>query len=494
MYIVTLTLCSASLHLAIAQESQGLPSKHGYRVVDTGTLGGPNSFLGFEGSRNINNNGTLAAGMDTSAPATPPFCLNDCFVGHATQWRNGVLSDLGTIANGNGGTSWISDTGLIAGLSMNGALDPITGQAELEAVLWKGGGPINLGTFGGTQSMAGSVNDHGQVVGCATNTIADAASVCMGVPQATQSRAFLWQDGTMRDLGTLGGTDANAFIVNQRGQATGWSFTTSVPSVNCFFPMTTDPFLWEKGKMRDLGTLGGTCGLPNWLNERGEVVGQSNLAGDQTFHPFLWRGQNMRDLGTLGGNFGAAFSISEAGAVVGWATPVGDQVLHAFLWRNGRMTDLGVVDGKLCSIAYAVNAKQQVVGASDDDCAGGNAHAFLWNNGSMIDLNSFVPPSSGVQLTFALSINERGEIASLGVLPNGDQHAFVLIPCEGEHPDDDGCQVQDQISTLGPLSDATLADHNKLHLNATSLTAKEIRARLSLWSRRTRTFGAPDPK
>jgi uncharacterized membrane protein len=103
---------------------------------------------------------------------------------------------------------------------MNGALDPITGQAELEAVLWKDGGPINLGTFGGTQSMAGSVNDHGQVVGCATNTIADAASVCMGVPQATQSRAFLWQDGTMRDLGTLGGTDANAFIVNQRGYRT----------------------------------------------------------------------------------------------------------------------------------------------------------------------------------------------------------------------------------------------------------------------------------
>lgn len=67
MYRVTLTLCSASLHSAIAQESQDLPSKHGYRVVDTGTLGGPNSFLGFEGSRNINNNGTLAAGTDTSA-------------------------------------------------------------------------------------------------------------------------------------------------------------------------------------------------------------------------------------------------------------------------------------------------------------------------------------------------------------------------------------------------------------------------------------------
>ena len=57
----------------------------------------------------------------------------------------------------------------------------------------------------------------------------------------------------------------------------------------------------------------------------------------------------------------------------------------------------------------------------------------------MIDLNSFVPSSSGVQLTFALSINERGEIASLGVLPSGDQHAFVLIPCDDDHSGIEGC-------------------------------------------------------
>ena len=138
------------------------PEHRRYKVIDTGTLGGPSSFLGFEQSRNINNHGVLAAATDTRTPAMPSFCLNDCFVSHATIWHNGELTDLGTIPGGSGGTSWISDTGLVSGLAFNGLIDPVTEQPELEAVLWKDGGPINLGTFGGTQSIAGSVNDRGK--------------------------------------------------------------------------------------------------------------------------------------------------------------------------------------------------------------------------------------------------------------------------------------------------------------------------------------------
>ena len=146
----------------------------------------------------------------------------------------------------------------------------------------------------------------------------------------------------------------------------------------------------------------------------------------------------MSDLGTLGGNFGTAYSISEAEDIVGWATTSGDQAMHGFLWKLGRMSDLGVVKGRLCSVAYAINAKGQIVGESDD-CFGANAHAFLWEHGSLIDLNAFPSPGSGVQLTVALSINEGGAIASLGLLPNGDQHAFVLIPCD-ENDGDSECE------------------------------------------------------
>jgi len=409
-----------------------------YVVIDTGTLGGPSSFLGFEGSRNINNRGMLAAATDTATPTALPFCLNDCFVSDVTIWQDGRLSDLGTIAGPGGGTSWISDSGLISGLAMNGQLDPVTGIPELEPVLWKDGGPINLGTFGGTQGIAGGVNDLGQVAGCATNFIPDSFSTCMGVPQATQSRAFLWQNGRMLDLGTLGGPDANAFIVNDRGQVTGWSLTNGTANPATGIP-TLHPFLWQRGEMTDIGTLGGTWASPNWLNNAGEVVGQSLLEGDAFSHPFLWSNGKLKDIGTLGGNFGTAITISEVGEVVGWSTTTGDQVVHAFRWTHAGMIDLGVLPGKLCSVAYAVNAIGQIVGDADADCNQGNASAFLWENGLLIDLNIFVSPTSGVQLTFALSINERGEIAALGLLPNGDQHVLILIPCDENHPGRHDC-------------------------------------------------------
>ena len=235
--------------------------------------------------------------------------------------------------------------------------------------------------------------------------------------------------------------------------------------------------------MTDLGTLGGTCGSPNWLNNRGEVVGQSNLEGDSTFHPFLWERGKMRDLGTLGGNFGTAFSISEVGDTVGWATTPGDQAIHGFLWKRGQMFDLGVIQGKLCSVAYAINSKRQVVGSSDDDCGGGNAHAFFWEEGSLVDLNLFVSPSSGVLLTFALSINERGEIASLGLLPNGDQHAFLLIPCDDGEGQAEGCEEAKEVGA--PARAAVLQP------NLTSSEVKDrVRAFLTNRNRRFRGFPA----
>jgi hypothetical protein len=47
----------------------------------------------------------------------------------------------------------------------------------------------------------------------------------------------------------------------------------------------------------------------------------------------------------------------------------------------------------------------------------------------MIDLNTRIPAGSPLQLQSAVAINDRGEIAGYGTLPNGDMHAFVLIPC-----------------------------------------------------------------
>ena len=242
----------------------------------------------------------------------------------------------------------------------------------------------------------------------------------------------------MKDLGTLGGPDALAGLVNDRAQVAGWSLTDSIINPATGIP-TQHPFLWENGKMRDLGTIGGTAVyLVNDLTNRGQIVGGMNVAGDQSFHPFLWDGVSLRDLGTLGGDFGSADWINEAGDVVGWATTAENQALHAFLWRKGVLSDLGTVDGDPGSQAFVINSGRQVVGATQDNNFA-YVHAFLWERGSIADLNALISNGSGVQLIAAVGLNERGEIVAQGVLPNGDLHAFLLVPCDENHPNIEGC-------------------------------------------------------
>jgi len=115
------------------------------------------------------------------------------------------------------------------------------------------------------------------------------------------------------------------------------------------------------------------------------------------------------------------------------------------------MTDLGVFAGDPCSVAYVINSAGQIVGTSDD-CSGNNAHAILWENGSMADLNALIPVGSDVQLTVGLGINEQGQIAAQGLLPNGDIHAFLLTPCDEKHPGQ--CEDYSLIEVATPQSSA----------------------------------------
>jgi probable HAF family extracellular repeat protein len=440
---------------------------HHYKLIDVGTFPGlsiynarvtSNGSTPTEFQQVLNNQGTLVGGADT--PLVNPFnCFNpfnqaiECYVQHAFVRQQGKLTDLGTLAGGSASFAFfVSDNGLIAGGSENGNFDPNVGTLEYHAVLWNNGAMTDLGTLGGSSSLGTGVNDAGQVAGFAQNATPDAFSID-GL--GTQTRAFLWQNGKMRDLHTLGGPDSFAQFVNNNGQVAGVSYTSDTPDPNTGLPQL-DPFIWESGKgMKDLGNFGGTNDFLGpflfGLNNDGEVTGTMALTGDQIYHAFLWDGKKLIDLngssGGLGGNYSFSQGLNDAGEVVGIASLAGDQLFHAFVWQNGVMTDLGTLHGDPCSEAQSINSSGQIVGASQSAAGGCNFYtrAFLWENGGpSVDLNSLVPPNSGLLLLNGSWINDKGEITGRGAPPGcGDAdicgHAFLLIPCDANHPNVEGC-------------------------------------------------------
>jgi probable HAF family extracellular repeat protein len=434
-----------ALFIAVALTAQSQTQQTRYQLIDMGAFGGPGSAvnIGFDASFSVsvvNNRGTLAGWAETAQPDPfSPFCFtDDCFVAHAFQWQGGVRRDLGALVAGVSSlANWVSNTGLIAGVSENGAIDPLLpGFPQLRAVLWKNGHITDLGTLpeGGYESIANAVNSRGQVIGAALNAISDPNSLGTG-GYPTQTRAFLWEDGAMQDLGTLGGTDALAQFINERGQVVGWSYTSSAPNTTCpsFSPLATGSFIWDRRHgMQDLGTLGGTCTLATGLNNSGTVVG-SYVDDEQIERGFVWQQGTIQDLGeSLGGDFSAPVGINDHGTIAGWASMAGNASFHAALWRGiGKITDLGVVAGDDCSFATAINAKTQIVGSSlGDGCTfDENSNAFLWESGSLYDLNALIPPGASLHLLLPIAINDRGEIAGNGSDLGGNWHAFLLVPC-----------------------------------------------------------------
>lgn len=363
--------------------------------------------------------------------------------GHVFSWTQaGGKVDLGTFVGGNtstitGGQQAVSDNGQVVGQG------DLNGGTEAHAFVWTpgAGGIVDLGTLGGNVSEADAVNASGKVVG--SSTTADGVR-----------HAFSWTPptpgaGGMVDLGTLGGDNASeAIAVNASGEVAGRSYSastappppptapspsptpsspptapptaapTTTPTASPTAPPTSPPgsrpVLWSPtGVAVDLGTLGGSYGGANAVNDSGQVVGFSDSSPDGITHAFSWTppvagAGGMVDLGTLGGSYSEALAVNDSGAVVGRSyTSSSEQ--HAFLWTPaGGMVDLGTLNST--SEARAV-AKCEAAGSD-------GSHALLWQlcPGSV---SVTVPPAGGTITT------DPGNVGASAAVP---LQTLVTVP------------------------------------------------------------------
>jgi probable HAF family extracellular repeat protein len=514
LLILLLVLSFVSiLSYAFGQETSEASRKRipRYKLVDVGTFGGRASYVNpaweLGGPNQMNRHGTTVGSAATLVPSSAGCVFCNGLDGqvptvfHAFKWRNGVVKDLGALPGDDTNSVAISinDKGMVVGHSENGRIDPITGAREVRAVFWSDGRIRNLGTFGGSYSVAAMINNRGQIVGSALNTTSDPFSLLgtfLGSSNSTQTRAFLWENGHKRDLGTLGGPDSAALRLNDLGEVAGGSYTNSVPNPSTGLP-TLHPFLWRNGEMIDLGNFGGTWAYVAEINNHSQVIGDLNLPGDLDSHPFLWDSGKLIDLytDTVGANVIFAEALNDAGEIVG-AANFPDHPFDAYVWKDGVATDLGFLEGDCASHAIVINSGGQIVGQSFS-CDGTSAREFLWQDGTMYDLNSLIPANSGFTFTQAFVINDRGEIGGIGTPPGCDfdedcGHALVLVPCS---PGGNDFECEDSVKNPSNMARADVSAIRKTPLNATeNLAGKELAARLQSRFGRRHIFGLPPVK
>jgi probable HAF family extracellular repeat protein len=306
------------------------------------------------------------------------------------------VTKLATLGGATARGDAINNLGQVAGHS-------VTTTGAIHAALWNGSVPTDIDPGVSTASFAQGINNNGQVTGFSHSESANG-----GTPAFNQ--AFIYSAAGTIELAA--GTQA--FGINDAGQVVG---------VGAY------AFLYSNGVMTDLGSLGGGA-TAYGVNGSGDVVGVSDLF--QTCvaacprHPFLWHAGSMMDLSsvTTGMDVLEAYAVNDSDTAVGWDGLSGEAVL----WKNGSTITLGTSTG-----ALAINNAGDVVGWW-------GTVAALWHAGNLVDLNTVIDPTSPyyqqLNLSNATAINDNGWIVANDGLGTEklvldatlDSNAYVLTP------------------------------------------------------------------
>jgi probable HAF family extracellular repeat protein len=362
------------------------------------------------------------------------------------QYTVQLLSGLG----GLGGAFSINDLSWASGVS-----EPPDDPYD-RAFLWRNGQITDLGTLGGYNSAIPfpNKNEIGWFAGISETadndpyqenfcqfTCSSASGNCLPFNQVC--KGFLWRPGK-EDLIPLpplpGGNNSYGFDANNRQQIVG-AAENGVTDSTCGAPQVFDyeAVVWRLGPngtpfiSQQLPPIAGDAvSAATQINDQGDAVGASgpctSIGLGVGAHAVLWHAGRALDLGSLGGvTNNVAFAINSQEQVVGISDLSGDNVAHAFLWENGAMQDLGTLrSDDTFALAESINDRGEVVGFS---CGPIDCRGFHWQAGVMTDLNSVLPANSPLLITNAADINSLGEIAVQAYDSTvGDLAAAVLSP------------------------------------------------------------------
>lgn len=315
--------------------------------------------------------------IDPTSGLSTPAALNDRgevigihAVGselHGFAWQRGVLTDLGKLPGADfSRATAINARGDIVGWSGMFAADT---ETPVHAVLWRHGTITDLGTLGGDSSFATAVNNRDVVVGGSQFQ-----------PGNTQSRAFIWQRGVMTALPMLPGSQFSGPVaINERGEIAGFSIvagtahavvwtagrivdlgpgrTVGLNQRGQVLVNAAPPFVWDRG--RTIALPASTTAVAA-INDRGQVAGTYVPAGGTARHGFLWDDGRITDLGTLG-----PVALNANGQVLAFSLTSSGL---AFVWDRGQVTQLLPDSGDL-ALPTAINDRGLVIGSSGFDRA-----------------------------------------------------------------------------------------------------------------------------